>query len=307
MLMKHLKSPFYFMGFLLLLIIFSTGKQAFATITGVQGFVTAKGATICYPATIPPYSEGESGTFRPVCTLTIPANVYMPKSGMYKISALLGWEYESKGNALYIDATKPLAEQDLYDGKVGNSITALGSWSTPVTMCYNFFSVETGQYYSVPGASWSSCAQSPAPPLPPTPPAPEVACHINNDVNTLNVNFTSIDRNSLPVEPTTGEIIHKTIPVNCTGGDATFNMVFNYTSLTVNGTDVIQTSTNGVGVTLIYNNRAIPPTTVTSLAFPEGANTIDLGFEIVRDSSVNIKDIATGAFSASAVMVLTQM
>lgn len=305
--MRYLKLPVHFMGLFFLIIISLSANQACAIITGALGTVDSYNQTICYPTQVVPYFNHPI-QFTPICTITdVPANVYVPKSGMYKLHAELTFGYGwGEGNSFYVDANIPIAQQQLHDGGYDYMGSSPGYWHAPVTICYYFVSVETGQKYTIPGAGWS-CQDSGSIPLPPTPPAPEVNCHINNDVNALNVNFPTIERSAIPVVPKSGEIIHKTIPVTCTGGKASFNMVFNYTPLTVNGTDVIQTSTDGVGVTLIYNNSAIPPTTVTSLAFPEGANTIDLGFEIVRNSSINIKDIATGAFSASAVMVLTQM
>jgi hypothetical protein len=59
-------------------------------------------------------------------------------------------------------------------------------------------------------------------------------------------------------------------------------------------------------VAIIYNGKVVSPTDVFDETYQLGTNNINLEFQVVHDSSVATKDIATGDFSASAVMVMTQ-
>lgn len=83
-------------------------------------------------------------------------------------------------------------------------------------------------------------------------------------------------------------------------------MTLNYTPISIGSSQAVKSSANGVGAAIFYGNKALSPSDVTSLNFLEGSNTLTLGFQAVRDSTVALKDIPTGAFTASAVLVMTQ-
>jgi len=86
----------------------------------------------------------------------------------------------------------------------------------------------------------------------------------------------------------------------------TANMKLNYTPISIGSSQAVKSSANGVGAAIFYGNKALSPSDVTSLNFLEGSNTLTLGFQAVRDSTVPLKDIPTGAFTASAILVMTQ-
>lgn len=83
-------------------------------------------------------------------------------------------------------------------------------------------------------------------------------------------------------------------------------MQLSYTPISVSGTEVVKSSSNGLGVSIIYNDKPLSTTDTTPVTFISGSNTLDLAFEAVRDPAVDSGDIPTGAFSASAVLVMTQ-
>ncbi|CCJ81525.1 FIG00626592: hypothetical protein [Cronobacter dublinensis 1210] len=83
-------------------------------------------------------------------------------------------------------------------------------------------------------------------------------------------------------------------------------MQLNYTPVSIGSGQAVKSSANGVGAAIFYNNKLLAPTDVTAVNFLEGSNTLTLGFQAVRDATVALKDIPTGAFTASAVLVMTQ-
>ena len=99
------------------------------------------------------------------------------------------------------------------------------------------------------------------------------------------------------------------IRVSCTGDATTIDvdMKLSYTPLSVGGKEVVKTSTNGLGVSIIYNNTVLSTTDTTTLSFVPGSNQLDLAFEAMRDPTVVVGDVATGAFSASATLIMTQL
>jgi len=140
-------------------------------------------------------------------------------------------------------------------------------------------------------------------PLPP--PVPDTACTFNSG-NDLTVSLGLIERSALPVNPDPATAKSVQIPVDCTGGDVTVSMKLDYNPMTMGNGQVVRTSTDGVGVAISYNDIPISTTDTTTLTFLEGSNTLDLNFQAVRDSAVNVADIPTGGFTASAAMVMTQ-
>lgn len=83
-------------------------------------------------------------------------------------------------------------------------------------------------------------------------------------------------------------------------------MQLNYTPVTVSGTQVVNSSVNGVGVAVSYNDKILSPSDVTTMQLAQGTTNVTLKFGAVRNPSVAVGDIKTGAFTASAVLVMTQ-
>ncbi|RSB17352.1 fimbrial protein [Citrobacter farmeri] len=245
-----------------------------------------------------------------VCNVMF-GDVYVPKAGMYFIRFYVGLrsnhavrEY-ADSTKFYLDITKTLSEQA---GSV--SLTtynkALGSqfMNTTVDFCDVLVDAQ-GEEYSLVGGD--ACAS--ATPLPPDPPAPETSCNINNGSG-LSVHFDTIDRADLSTEPGVGNTAIKNlqIPVTCTGGvDVSVKMkLAQYTPLTINSTEVIKTTANGVGVAVLYNDQPLTSAANIPVTLKSGSNTLNLDFQAVRNPAVAAGDVPPGYFTASAVLVMTQ-
>lgn len=132
------------------------------------------------------------------------------------------------------------------------------------------------------------------------------SCNFNSGA-ALNVDMGTIERSTIGIAPGTTPTVKKTLQVVCTGDAAiTSNIQFQYTPLSVNGSSVVQSSANGLGVAIIYKGSAVKPTDVFTQSYESGITPLDLEFEAVRDPKVASGAIPTGKFSANAVMVVTQ-
>ena len=300
----------------ILLIVFSmlliVGK-ANADIHGTHGLMHGS-ASMCPPSGSMSYSDGSYPetiyVVANMCTLT--SRAYVPVSGYYQVETLVAanngtyfntYQYV-RTSAAYLDASKPISQQEVYvSGSNGSPIYYRGGYAASISICPLLVD-SSGNKYQLP-ETWCSDGGTPYPPLPPTPPIPDTSCTINNG-NALSVSLGTLNRDEIPTVPDSGSAISKTISVNCTGGTVTANMTLNYTPISIGSSQAVKSSTNGVGAAIFYGNKALSPSDVTSVNFLEGSNTLTLGFQAVRDSTVALKDIPTGAFTASAVLVMTQ-
>lgn len=224
---------------------------------------------------------------------------YVPHSGNYRVRMRIksdaGLNIAATSSAFYLDATIPLMSQNAQpsgQGASGQIRRARRWWCT--------YLVDDAGIEYVSGSCYDG-----GNPLPPTPPVPDTSCTINNG-NTLSVSLGTLERSEIPTAPGSGSA--KSIPfaVNCTGGNVTVNMQMNYTPLSVGSSQAVKTSANGVGVSVLYNNKPLATTDITPVTFLQGSNTLNLSFEAVRDAAVKLEDIPTGAFTANAVLVMTQ-
>ncbi|EOC0416704.1 fimbrial protein [Cronobacter malonaticus] len=226
---------------------------------------------------------------------------YVPHSGNYRVrmraKSTAGLNISATSNPFYLDATISIISQN---------VTATGSGTgvvrdySPMTRWWCTYLVDdAGNEYVV-----GYCHDG-GTPIPPTPPVPDTSCTINNG-NVLSVSLGTLERSEIPTSPGSGSA--KSIPfaVNCTGGNVTVNMQLNYTPISVGSSQAVKTSANGVGVAIMYDNKPLSTTDITPVTFLQGSNTLNLSFEAVRDSAVNLADIPTGAFTANAVLVMTQ-
>ncbi|WP_161808632.1 fimbrial protein [Franconibacter pulveris] len=284
-----------------LFIIFSGWQMACAMVNGVHGINYSSGSVNCYvnPPRLDPgsYFKGNA------CDISISG--YVPVSGKYKVRLSLttsNFEHADSSYA-YFDANQNLSSQTVNVTSSDVPISLVSELA--VHACYVLVN-EAGKEWALPVGDRRGCSRYP--PIPPSPPAPTVSCTINNS-GALSVNFGSIDRTSLPTVPGTGTILSKQIPVVCSSSSssATINMSMkvNYTAITVSGAQVIKTSSNGVGVSVIYNNQVLASGSAKNMVFNKGSNSMVLGFEAVRNPVVSVGDVPTGSFSASAVMVMT--
>ncbi|HGU6362578.1 TPA: fimbrial protein [Citrobacter farmeri] len=238
-------------------------------------------------------------------------NVYVPKSGTYFIRFYAGLRNNNSVNdhadstTFYLDATKTLSSQadsisiTTYTKKLGPELI-----NQDVSFCDVLIDAQGNEYALIEGIACGAAV-----PLPPDPPAPETSCNINNGSG-LSVHFDTIDRADLSTEPGVGNTALKNlqIPVTCTGGvDVSVKMkLAQYTPLTINSTEVIKTTANGVGVAVLYNDQPLTSAANIPVTLKSGSNTLNLDFQAVRNPAVAVGDVLPGYFTASAVLVMTQ-
>lgn len=294
-----LKNIFLALAFIL---VSSAWQASYAIIYGAHGIRYSSSAPVECLANP---SRLESGSYfkANACNLTVWG--YVPVSGKYKVRLILfGPQKEiAETSYAYFEAGRDIQAQPVTVS--GKDVPIKYTSDLATHACYTIAD-EDGKEWALEVGGGRGC--SGYTPLPPTPPSPAISCSINNG-GLLSVDFGSLDRALLPTVPETGQAQYKQIPVVCTTSSSvtTVNMSMqaSYTPITVSGKQVIKTSSNGVGVTLLYNNQALASGSVKPLTLTMGTNMLTLGFEAVRNPSVNIKDVPAGSFSASAVMILT--
>ncbi|HEM7924981.1 TPA: fimbrial protein [Citrobacter farmeri] len=238
--------------------------------------------------------------------------VYVPKSGSYFVRFYVIKEDNpsvrdyADSTSFYVDATKTLGDQEgsisltTHDKAFDRSRYG-ASYATYCTVLVD----TAGEEYSL-MPDGSVCAD--APPLPPIPTPPDTSCSINNSKD-LAVHFGTIERADLSTEPGVGNTARKSyqIPVTCTGGvDVAVKMhLANYDALAIDNTEIIQTTTPGLGVAVMYNDKVLTTKNV-SLTLKTGSNTIVLDFQALRDPTVAVEAVHSGYFTANAVLVMTQ-
>ncbi|MER0128315.1 fimbrial protein [Franconibacter daqui] len=246
----------------------------------------------------------EAGT----CNLNnIISQNYVPVSGMYAFR--LGLIHEDGGagdytttNYVWVDSSKPIGDQNLHFSGGGHNINPnLANQAVEICM---YLTPDIYHLYIINGTSpFGLCNKNGY--LLPGPPVPPISCKINNG-NDLSVDLGILDREKIPTVPGSGQPQSAQFPVTCTGGAATMKMQLNYTPITVSGSQVVNSSINGLGVAVSYNDKILAPSDITTMQFPEGNTDVTLKFEAVRNPSVAVGDIKTGPFTASAVLVMTQ-
>lgn len=158
------------------------------------------------------------------------------------------------------------------------------------------------------GKTWSSSDPTScedASELPETP----ATCYLNyGDV--LDIDFGMLERRNISTVPASGTSgnVKKTFPVLCTrDAGVTVKTTLQFTPLTVNGNEVVSTSTSNLGVAIFYNGKLVGPTsTPVTETFETGYTDRELEFQAIRNPDVALKDIPSGTFTASAVMVMTE-
>lgn len=292
---------------LTMLFISSLGQNAFAMLNGVHGVkYSSSGEVFCEGSEFPSIPKVDAGSYFKGGACNIYASGYVPRSGQYqaKLSLSMNGYPFATSNATYVDSTKNISAQTLTFSGTNVNINETSPYA--IHSCYTLVEVSTGQEWALGGGRGCSGYT----PIPPTPPAPVINCTINNN-NVLSVNLGTLDRALLPTVPGTGSIENLSVPVQCTSDtpsvtSTNIKMQLTYTPITVSGVQVIKSSSNGVGVTAIYDNKKLSSGSSISLNFNIGStNTVNLGFEAVRNPSVAIGDVPTGAFSASAVLIMT--
>ncbi|MEG0716500.1 MAG: fimbrial protein [Morganella sp. (in: enterobacteria)] len=131
-------------------------------------------------------------------------------------------------------------------------------------------------------------------------------CSFNNGSN-LDIQLGTLNRGDIAVKSGMTTPVSRELTINCVGNTSyNANMRLEYTPITVSNENVVSTSTNGLGVAVLYKGKAIQPGESFPLSYQPGINTLTLGFEAVRDPAMAVSDLKTGDFTANAVLVFTE-
>lgn len=141
----------------------------------------------------------------------------------------------------------------------------------------------------------------------PLPPGPNyLECSFNHGGG-INVAMGQIERSTIGSLPDTMPSTDIEMDVTCTGdGTSTFSINFQYSPVSTSGNQYIKSSVNGLAIAMSLNDTLINTTETYHRTYSTGSQTEKLRFEPMRDPSVKYTDISTGAFTASAVMIITQ-
>lgn len=292
---------------LLFFLIFACDKSIAGYIYKAPGAVDASNVVRCPGNDGNGFTVNTSSYFK-AFSCNVPIRGYVASSGYYHVDLVLGTSDTQipgiiHSGSFYVDATKPLEQQNITIDSGADSSFSAGV-PLVVGLCY-YLTSHSGEKYSLYYSPIYSDRCESAKPIPPTPVPPSVSCKINNG-NSLSVNLGTLVRTDIPTTPGAGNSHSVEIPVTCTGGSVTMKMQLNYTPVTISGSQVVKSSVNGIGVAVNYNNNFLSPTDISTIQYGVGTSNLVLAFEAVRDSLVDISDITTGPFSASAVLMMTQ-
>lgn len=139
-------------------------------------------------------------------------------------------------------------------------------------------------------------------------PATPSTCYLNYQ-EVLNVDLGTLERSTIATTAHAGDKgnVSKPIQILCTrDGGVTVKTTFQYTAIAINGVGVVSTANNALGVAIIYKGKVVTPSSSFQETFKSGYTTVNLEFEAVRDAAISTDKLPTGAFTASAVMVMTE-
>lgn len=121
----------------------------------------------------------------------------------------------------------------------------------------------------------------------------------------INISFGEVERMDLKVSGTGNNTIKRSFGISCTGSvPVNFNIRMNSSPATWNG-DAVQTSNSNVGVVVLWGTNVMTNGSTQSLRV-NGSATTTLSFTPVRPASILPEKISTGAFTASATLILSQ-
>ncbi|WP_435952416.1 fimbrial protein [Dryocola sp. BD626] len=138
--------------------------------------------------------------------------------------------------------------------------------------------------------------------LPDTP----ATCYLNfGDTGTLSVDMGTLERGSMATAPQSTQTVKKSISVLCTrDAGVNANYHFEYTPSPIAGEELVSTNLNGVAIALIDDGKIVTPSYKKDVNFSTGYSYINLEFGAVRDPIIKLDEIATGKFTANAVLVM---
>lgn len=233
---------------------------------------------------------------------------YVPFSGSYKMRMHLCYgighsrctlakssDYRDSRNTVKLNSTSMIYSQTPdFGGIIGATI------SQAAMLCVTLVDTHNVEWSSGDATTCQDAGR-----LPDTP----ATCYLNGNAD-LNVDMGTIERSSIATVPASGSTgnIKKTLPVLCTrDAGTTVSTTIQFTPITVSGSEVVSTKLSNLGVAIFYDGKLIgPSSSPITESFQVGYTDREFEFQAVRSSGVAIKDIPTGSFSASAVMIMTE-
>lgn len=201
----------------------------------------------------------------------------------------------SKGNTIDFDGHTSVWNLGLHAGWADNTRTTSGGF-----YCFTMMNVGDGTYYKTQeGAPWCTGTD----PLPVTP----SGCSFSTAA--MNVIFGELKRADIQTSAEGGANSRtESASVACSGSDDVLNVTtrFIYTTKLIGDAKAVSVTGNkDLGVAITYKGKVVSPDESYTDTLSSGSNSIDLGFEVIRDPNVALREIKTGEFSANAVMQMT--
>lgn len=122
----------------------------------------------------------------------------------------------------------------------------------------------------------------------------------------FNVDLGQIERGDIVSGGTSSQTINKDFNIVC---DAAHTVDFDVRMSLVSpawNNKAIRTSNDNLGVEMRWNGQTVSDGVSQKLSVTNGSATVPLSFTPVKPASLSFDDIATGAFTASATLILTQ-
>ncbi|MEZ2603596.1 fimbrial protein [Kluyvera intermedia] len=124
--------------------------------------------------------------------------------------------------------------------------------------------------------------------------------------STFNVDLGKVERGNIASGGTSSQTIIKDFNIVCDAAHVVdFDVRMSLVSPAWNN-KVIKTSNDNLGIEMRWNGAAVSDGVSQKLSVMNGSATVPLSFTPVKPPSLSFNDIATGAFTASATMILTQ-
>lgn len=200
-----------------------------------------------------------------------------------------------------------MSEPVIYDGRTSAldaNTTAFWEDGSALTsdgyVCYTVTNVGDGTHYKTSQEdSWCRGTL----PFPVTP----ASCKFTTAA--MNVIFGELERADIQTSAEGGANSRtKSASVACEGFGDVLNVTTNFiytTKLIGDAKAVSVTGNEDLGVAITYKGKVVSPDESYTDTLSNGNNSIDLGFEVIRDPNVALREIKTGEFSANAVMQIT--
>lgn len=123
----------------------------------------------------------------------------------------------------------------------------------------------------------------------------------------MNVEFGLLDRKEIPVSGNSpGLTVDKTLTIECTSDEKQYFNVKMSSTPAVWNSDAIQTSNEDVGAIVNWDDGSVLTNGDVKRVEVNGSSEFKLSFTPVRPNDVSGEDIETGAFNASAVLMVSQ-